>query len=119
MEFPNPDLLLKPEMYANVEIVTNPQNPHLLVPLDAVIYVGKHQPFQGASRKSGYAYVRLKKGRFESREVVMGDEVEGGQVQVLSGLKEGEQVVVSGQFQLDAERKVKEANLKMLTQGKY
>lgn len=118
LEFPNPDLVLKPEMYANVEIVTNPENPHLLVPLDAVIYVGQHQQFEGASQKSGYAYVQLGKGRYEPREVVIGAEVEGGKIQVLSGLKEGEQVVVSGQFQLDAERKVKEANLKMLTQGK-
>ncbi len=33
---------------------------------------------------------------------------------MFTGLKEGEPVVVSGQFQLDGERKVKEANLRML-----
>lgn len=118
LEFPNPDLILKPEMYANVEIVTSPQNTQLLVPLDAVIYVGEHQQFEGVLQKSGYAYVRSGKGRFEARQVVIGDEVEGGQIQVLFGLNEGEQVVVCGQFLLDAERKVKDANLKMLTEAK-
>ena len=56
-------------------------------------------------------------GKFEPRKVAIGDEVEGGRLQVLSGLKDGEPVVVSGQFQLDGERKVKEANLRMLSPG--
>jgi membrane fusion protein, copper/silver efflux system len=114
LKFPNTDLRLKPEMYANVEIATNPKTRQLLVPLDAVIYNGQHRVIDGVSRRVGYAYVQIKHGRFEPREVVLGEEAEGGQLQVLSGVKEGEPVVVSGQFQLDSERKVKEANLKML-----
>jgi multidrug efflux pump subunit AcrA (membrane-fusion protein) len=117
LEFPNPDLQLKPGMYANVEIATQPEADQLLVPLDAVIYTGQHRTIQSTPRRVGRAFVRVGPGRFEPREVVLGEDAERGQVQVLSGLAENEVVVVSGQFQLESERKVKEANLRMLTQA--
>jgi multidrug efflux pump subunit AcrA (membrane-fusion protein) len=117
LEFPNPDLRLKPGMYANVEIATQPEADQLLVPLDAVIYTGQHRTVEGMPRRLGRAFVRVGPGRFEPREVVLGEDAESGQVQVLSGLAENEAVVVSGQFQLESERKVKEANLRMLTQA--
>ncbi len=115
LEFPNPDLKLKPEMYADVEVVAPAGESHLFVPRDAVIDLGRRQPIDGVEQHVGHAYVRLSPGRFEPRLVAIGEEVEGGQLQVISGLKEGELVVVSGQFQLDSERKVKEANLRMLS----
>lgn len=114
VEFPNPDLYLKPDMYANVEIATEPTKDALLVPLDAVIYNGQHKKIDGQEQRVGFAYVQLEPGKYEPREVALGEEVGGGRLQVLSGLKEGELVVVSGQFQLDSERRVKEANLRMI-----
>ncbi len=117
LEFPNLDLKLKPGMYANVEIATQPEGNQLLVPLDAVIYTGQQKMINGISRRVGRAFALVRPGTFEPREVVLGEDAEGGQLQVLSGLKEHEEIVVSGQFQLESERKVKEANLRMLTLG--
>jgi hypothetical protein len=52
-------------------------------------------------------------GRFDAREVRMGAENAAGRVQILSGLSKGETVVVSGQFLLDAESRVREAVRKL------
>jgi multidrug efflux pump subunit AcrA (membrane-fusion protein) len=56
----------------------------------------------------------LEPGRYEPREVILGEELGDGNLQILGGLKKGEAVVVSGQFQLDSERRVKEANMRMI-----
>ena len=117
LEFPNPQLLLKPEMYADVEIAIPTERKKTTVPLDAVIYNGGHKTIGGRLQRVGHSYVRVAPGKFEPREVVLGDEIEGGRLEVLSGLQPGEQVVVSGQFQLDSERRVKKANLKMLAKA--
>lgn len=114
LEFPNPDLRLKPEMYANVEIIAQPRADNILVPLDAVIYNGQHKQIKGQEKRVGFAYVEQEPGRYEPRQIVLGEEVGGGQLQILDGLEAGQSVVVSGQFQLDSERRVKEANLKMI-----
>ncbi len=118
IEFPNPDLKLKPAMYADVILESPIPGKHLLVDQDAVIDVGKRRIIDGVSHPVGQAYVMVEPGKFEAREVVIGEELEGGRLQVLSGLKVGEQVVVSGQFQLDSERRIKEANLAMLLQSR-
>ena len=117
LEFPNPQLRLKAEMYANVEVVTTPESSQLLVPLDAVIYNGRHKVINGVARRAGYAFVQVGHGKFEPREAILGEEVEGGRLQILSGLDEKMEVVVCGQFLLESERKVKESNLKMLTKA--
>ncbi len=116
LEFPNPDLRLKPAMYANVELEKHLVGKQILVPLDAVIDSGRTKEIDGESRHVGYAYAKIGEGKFEPRAVEFGEELEGGRLQILAGLKPGEQVVVSGQFQLDSERSVKEANLAMLMQ---
>ncbi len=114
LEFPNPKQALKPEMYANVEIAAQPSGGNLLAPLDAVIYNGKHKQIEGHEQRVGFAYVELAPGQYDPREVLLGEEVGDGNLQILGGLKEGENVVVSGQFQLDSERRVKEANMRMI-----
>jgi len=116
LEFPNPDLLLKPAMYADVKLETPLAGKQVLVPQDAVIDIGTQKEIDGELRHVGYAYVKVGEGKFEPREVALGEELEGGRLQILAGLKPGEEVVVSGQFQLDSERRVKEANLAMLMQ---
>ena len=117
LEFANPQLELKPEMYGNVEISTQ-SGQRMAVPLDAIIYTGAEKAWQGSPHRAGFAYVQVEPGKFEAREVVFGQDLEEGKVEVLSGLKDGEQVVVDGQFLLDSERKVKQANLAMFTKGK-
>jgi hypothetical protein len=57
-------------------------------------------------------------GRFEPREVTIGVRAENNFLQVLSGLAPGETVVVSGQFLLDSESRLREAALKFVEPGK-
>lgn len=104
IEFPNPGLALKPEMYANVLIDTAAVADALAVPENAVLKSGKGQT----------VFVALGEGKFEPRAVVTGVTNDAGLVQILSGLKDGEQVVTSAQFMLDSESKLREAIEKML-----
>ena len=99
----NPDLRLKPEMYAEVSLASSLPGERLAVPRTAVINSGIRQ----------LAYVELGDGKFEPREIKVGAAGDGDQVEIQSGLSEGERVVVTGQFMLDSETRLNES----LTQG--
>ncbi|MBI4642604.1 MAG: efflux RND transporter periplasmic adaptor subunit [Deltaproteobacteria bacterium] len=104
LRFPNPGIKLKPDMFAQVEIKDSLPRPVVAVPPEAVLDSGeKHLVF-----------LALGKGRFEPREIQVGAEGEGEWREVLSGLKGGEEVVVSAQFLLDSESRIREAARKML-----
>jgi hypothetical protein len=115
LEFPNPEMRLKPSMFADVEISAASRSKLLSVPLDAVIDSGRRKQVDGIESAVGFAYVKVGAGTFEAREVALGSEMVGGRLEILSGLEDGDEVVVDGQFQLDSERRVKAGNLKMLT----
>ncbi|MDH3583692.1 MAG: efflux RND transporter periplasmic adaptor subunit [Phycisphaerae bacterium] len=104
LEFDNPGLLLKPGMYANVQLKGTLAGETTLAPRSAVIDTGTRQ----------VAFVSLGEGKFEPRDVRLGPETEGGRVQILDGLKPGEMVVVSGQFLIDSEARMREALVKMV-----
>lgn len=89
--------LLKPEMYVDVRIPIS-LGRRLAVPEEAVMNTGTRH----------IAFVRTDAGRFEPREVTVGQEAEDA-VEVLAGLKEGEEVVTSSQFLIDSESKLKAA----------
>jgi RND family efflux transporter MFP subunit len=98
IELANPGQLLKPAMFAQVELPTGDPRPVLAVPDSAVIDSGTRR----------MVLVQLGEGRFEPREVRLG--VRGDQyVQVLEGVREGEQVVVAANFLIDAESNLKAA----------
>ena len=59
-------------------------------------------------------FVALPGGKFDPRTVTLGLMAEDDRDQVLSGLREGERVVTSGQFMLDSESQLREAIQKML-----
>ncbi|MGB8952019.1 MAG: efflux RND transporter periplasmic adaptor subunit [Candidatus Aminicenantales bacterium] len=101
--FNNPDLMLKPDMYATVRIYSQTVSQSLAVPSEAVIHSGKRD----------IVFVTKGDGKFEPREVKTGTESDDGFVQVISGLFDGEEVVVSGQFLLDSESRTREAIAKM------
>ena len=103
LAFPNADLALKPGLFASVELSIPVAEKAILVPREAVIDTGRRQ----------VAFVAKGQGRFEARNVRMGAEGAGGVVQILSGLAPGETVVVSGQFLLDAESRMREAIRKL------
>jgi Cu(I)/Ag(I) efflux system membrane fusion protein/cobalt-zinc-cadmium efflux system membrane fusion protein len=104
LAFPNPDLRLKPDMYANIRLEAELAGPSLVIPQEAVIDTGVRQ----------VVFVSKGKGKFEPREIKLGVEVNGHQYQVLKGLSEGEEIVISAQFMLDSESRLREAVQKML-----
>jgi Cu(I)/Ag(I) efflux system membrane fusion protein/cobalt-zinc-cadmium efflux system membrane fusion protein len=104
LEFENPDLELKPDMYADVRIKTTEEKDGLLIPSEAVIRSGERN----------VVFVASGEGRFTPREVTLGIALDGGKVQSLTGLAPGERIVTSGQFLLDSESKLKEAVQKMM-----
>src|SRR5713226_9546511 len=105
IELPNPDNVLRPDMYADVEIATGAEAPVLTVSNSAVIDSGERQ------------IVLLDKGdgRFEPRAVKLGRRGDG-RVEIKEGLAEGDKVVVSANFLIDAESNLKAA-LSGLNQG--
>jgi len=104
LEFDNPGELLKPGMFASVELRRTLATDRILVPREAVIDTGLRR----------IAFVSLGEGRFEPREVQAGVESEGGMLEILDGLKPGEMVVTSGEFLLDSEARLREALAKMV-----
>lgn len=108
IEFHNPGYQLKPGMYATVTLSSKIAERATLVPDVAVIDTGLRS----------VAFVMPEPGRFEAREVKVGLRSDNNHLQVLSGLAPGETVVVSGQFLLDSESRLREAALKLTEPGK-
>jgi len=104
LEFDNPDDLLKPGMFASVQLTNTLAAEKTLVPRTAVLDTGERQ----------VAFVSRGEGKFEPREVRLGVATGNGQIEVISGLKPGEMVVTSGQFLIDSEAKIREALAKMI-----
>jgi RND family efflux transporter MFP subunit len=88
---------LKPDMFADVELQDD-RGKGLLVPDDAVIDAGDRR----------LVFLDRGEGRYEPREVNLGARVGKG-FQVLSGLAEGDRVVVSANFLLDSESSLRAA----------
>jgi membrane fusion protein, copper/silver efflux system len=95
---PNPDLALRPEMYADVRFTIPQAGNHLVVPNEAILDTGERK----------ITFVSLGEGVFEPRELKVGLRTREYTV-VLEGLKEGEPVVVSGNFLIDSESRLKAA----------
>ncbi|MBX3396761.1 MAG: efflux RND transporter periplasmic adaptor subunit [Phycisphaerae bacterium] len=108
LEFPNPTLELKPDMYANVVLEGLLKDDAVLVPREGFIDSGMRK----------VAFVDRGKGKYQPRDIQVGVEGEGGAVEVLLGLEPGDVVVTSGQFLLDSESKLKEAVAKMMEPSK-
>ena len=98
VELPNPGLLLKPGMFAQVDMPVSGKGSVLTVPNSAVIDSGTRQ----------VVLVQLTAGRFEPREVKLGNR-SSTYVEVISGIKDGEAVVVAANFLIDAESNLKAA----------
>lgn len=97
LEFPNPDFTLKPGMYAQVEIRSD-LGERLTVPESAVITTGTRN----------IAFVDRGEGYFEPRELELGIRMPD-RFEVIGGLTEGEPVLISGNFLVDSESKLKAA----------
>jgi Cu(I)/Ag(I) efflux system membrane fusion protein len=98
IELPNPDELLRPEMYVDAEIETGTAEPVLAVPESAVLDSGTRRA----------VLIDKGEGRFEPREVKVGRRG-NGYVEITQGLSESEAVVTSANFLIDAESNLKAA----------
>ena len=88
----NADGRLKPGMFADVEIITTILDSVLLIPDAALETDGEEQ----------IVFVALDSNKFEKRIVKLGLE-QSGRVQILSGVKAGENIVTDGSFILKSE----------------
>jgi Cu(I)/Ag(I) efflux system membrane fusion protein/cobalt-zinc-cadmium efflux system membrane fusion protein len=104
LEFANPGYQLKPNMYANIYLKHTFADDSLVIPQEAIIDSGVRK----------VVFVALGKGKFQPRDVILGVEGNENEFQVLDGLAEGEEIVVSAQFMLDSESRLREAIQKML-----
>jgi len=97
LEADNPGFILRPDMFVNVELPVN-LPPMLSVPAEAVLDSGLKKT----------VFVEKSAGIFEPREVETGRSV-GNRVEIVSGLKAGEKIAVSGTFLLDSESRMRTA----------
>jgi Cu(I)/Ag(I) efflux system membrane fusion protein len=103
LAFDNPDLALKPNMYAQVEIAVAPRRDVLAVPSQAVIRTGEQER----------VILAREGGRFRPAEVITGIESEG-RVEIVEGLNPGERIVVSSQFLIDSEASMDASLLRLV-----
>ncbi|TNF48611.1 MAG: efflux RND transporter periplasmic adaptor subunit [Deltaproteobacteria bacterium] len=97
----NPDFTLKPDMYVNVRLESEPVKDALAVPIEAVMNSGEKK----------LVFAALGDGRFEPRQIKVGMQDEEGYVQIIQGVLEGERVVTSAQFLFES--RLREAIQKM------
>jgi RND family efflux transporter MFP subunit len=97
LQVPNPEVKLKPDMFANIELKID-HGKQLSVPEEAVLDSGAEQ----------IVFVAHEGGYFEPRQVQLGAKVDNRYI-VLGGLKPGERIVTSGNFLIDSESRLKSA----------
>ncbi|EAR61555.1 efflux RND transporter periplasmic adaptor subunit [Neptuniibacter caesariensis] len=102
LRFENPDLQLKPDMFARIEIETSATKPVLNVPASALIKTGSQERI----------VVDMGEGRYKSVEVTSGQQM-NGRVAIEQGLYPQDRVVVSAQFMLDSESSISSDFLRM------
>ncbi|PAJ74176.1 efflux transporter periplasmic adaptor subunit [Pseudoalteromonas sp. NBT06-2] len=91
LRFNNQDMMLKPNMFAQVVIHVKGSEA-LLIPTEALIRTGNQDRVVLALGEGQFKSVAVKVGRFDDKSV-----------EVISGLIEGDKIVTSAQFLLDSE----------------
>jgi Cu(I)/Ag(I) efflux system membrane fusion protein len=98
VEVDNPRSRLVPGMFVSLEFAMPAMAPQLVVPSEAVIVTGERS----------VVVVAREGGGFDVADVKLGAE-SNGKTAILSGLEEGQSVVLSGQFLIDSEASLKSA----------
>jgi membrane fusion protein, copper/silver efflux system len=105
VELANPDGILRPNMYVDAVIASGSSGQVIAVPENAVINSGARE----------VVILDLAEGRFEPRPVKTGMRGDG-YAEIMQGVSEGEKVVTSANFLIDAESNLKAA-LRSLAAG--
>jgi Cu(I)/Ag(I) efflux system membrane fusion protein len=95
VEMANQGQKLRPDMFVNA-IIKVPLVRGIVIPVTAVIDTGKRQ----------VVWIETSPGMFEPRDVQAGERVDD-KIQILSGLKSGDKVAVSGGYLIDSESQLK------------
>jgi Cu(I)/Ag(I) efflux system membrane fusion protein len=106
VEMPNPGLRLKPGMFGTVTLLTDAAR-MLVVPKEAVLDTGLRQLVFMDRGEGAYAPYPVKLGRRNQDSV-----------EVLEGIKEGDRIVTSANFLLDAESKLTSASSMQAMMGR-
>ena len=106
LRFDNPDETLKPNMYANVKIYGGPKENTIAIPLEGLIRTGREER----------VIISLGEGKFEARKVTAGIET-GDYVEIIKGVDEGDDIVISGQFLIDSEASLRASLTRMSDMG--
>ncbi len=101
----NPDIALRPNTLAKVELFGGAKRQSLVIPQEALIQTGQNNR----------VIVKQGDNSFAAREVTVGM-MSQGKAEILKGIEDGEQVVISGQFLLDSEASLK-GSLMRLSSG--
>ncbi|GJL90916.1 efflux RND transporter periplasmic adaptor subunit [Hyphococcus sp.] len=102
LRFDNPGDRLKPNMFAKVEIKATPKHGVLTATQSAII----------RTSKGDRVILALGDGRFRPAQVTTGVE-SSGKVEIVSGLNEGERVVIESQFLIDSEASLESGLLRL------
>jgi Cu(I)/Ag(I) efflux system membrane fusion protein len=92
----NADFKLAPGMFVSLEFQGKAEQEQLVVPSEAVIMTGERN----------VVIVTRQGGGFDVANVTLGAETDG-RTAILSGLEEGQEIVLSGQFLIDSEASLK------------
>jgi len=99
LETDNPGFILRPDMFVDIELPVK-MPPAIVVPSEAIIFSGLKKT----------VFVALGNGHFEPREVQTGWRL-GNNIEITKGLEPGERIVISGNFLLDSESKLRGSGL--------
>ncbi len=106
LKFKTENPAISQSMFAHVSIIGQSKSNVLMVPMDTVIRTGIGER----------VVLALGNGQYQPVDVIAGEE-SGGMVEILSGLKQGDQVVASGQFLIDSESNLLAGFRRMATPG--
>jgi len=109
----NADHFLKPNMLANLRVLSRAQEATLSIPKQALIKAGRHSRVVKALGDGKYKTVLVETG-FEG---ILNDGKEQ-RIQIFKGLSEGERVVTSAQFLIDSESNI-DAEMSRISQPSY
>jgi Cu(I)/Ag(I) efflux system membrane fusion protein len=96
LQFENPERLLRPGMFGEVELRTGAGRQSLTVPTEALVDKGRSQQ----------VFLDAGGGYIETREVITGRRF-GERVEIVKGLEAGQRIVTSGNFLLDSESRMR------------
>jgi Cu(I)/Ag(I) efflux system membrane fusion protein len=102
----NPERKLAPGMFVSLEFEGRKGEPQLVVPTEALIVTGARS----------VVIVAREGGGFDVAEVTAGAEADG-RTAILSGLEEGDSIVLSGQFLIDSEASLRSAVTRLETEA--